>query len=74
MNVRLEKSILEKIDILVRMGFFKTRTEAIKKALLMLINRYYGEILKQRLEKIREGTENYPSLTKIVEKIHEEEE
>mgnify|MGYP000035216575 CR=1 FL=1 len=73
-NIRLEASILEKIDYLVKRGIFKTRTEAFKKALLALIDKYYRELLEDRLKKIREGTEGYPDLTKIVVGMHEEEE
>jgi len=73
-NVRLDVDLLEKIDYLVRRGFFKTRTEAFKEAINMLIKKYYRKLLKERLEHIREGTEKYPSLTRIIIKMHEEEE
>jgi len=73
-NIRLEASILERIDNLVKSGIFKTRTEAFKSALLMLIDRYYRELMEKRLEEIREGTEDYPNLTETVVKMHEEEE
>jgi len=73
-NVRLDVELLEKVDYLVKMGFFKTRTEAFKEAINMLIKKYYKELLRERLERIREGTEKYPSLTDIVVRMHEEEE
>jgi len=73
-NVRLDIELLEKVDYLVKMGVFKTRTEAFREAISMLIKKYFKEVLKERLEKIREGTEKYPSLTRIVTKMHEEEE
>lgn len=73
-NLRLEENLLNKIDTLVKAGMFKTKTEAFKKALEMLIDRYYKKLLEEKLEKIREGTSEFPSLTNIVVKIHEEEE
>jgi len=73
-NLRLEESIIEKVDFLVKIGLFKSRTEAFKEALRMLIDKYYRGLMEKRLKKIREGTENYPSLTEIVIRIHEDEE
>lgn len=73
-NLRLDVELLKKVDYLVKMGFFRTRTEAFKEAISMLIKKYYRELLKERLERIREGTEKYPSLTDIVVRMHEEEE
>ncbi len=72
-NLRLEKDLVEKIDYLVKIGIFKTRTEAFKVALRMLIDKYYRRLLDGRLSEIRDGTEDYPSLTEIVVRIHEEE-
>jgi len=73
-NLRLDVELVKKVDYLVKMGFFRTRTEAFKEAISMLIKKYYRELLKERLERIREGTEKYPSLTDIVVRMHEEEE
>ena len=72
--MRLDVELVKKVDYLVKMGFFRTRTEAFKEAISMLIKKYYRELLKERLERIREGTEKYPSLTDIVVRMHEEEE
>jgi len=57
----------------VKIGVFKTRTEAFRNALLMLIDKYYRELLEERLEGIRKGTKSYPNLTEIVVRMHEEE-
>ncbi len=72
-NLRLDEELLERIDFLVKSGVFKSRTEAFRVALLMLVDKYYGVILRERLEWIREGTEGYPDLTEIVVGMHEEE-
>ncbi|MHA1617357.1 MAG: hypothetical protein ACTSX9_08650 [Candidatus Njordarchaeales archaeon] len=40
----------------------------------MPIKKHYKELLIERLERIREGTEKYLSLTSIVVRMHEEEE
>jgi len=53
-NLRLEKDLAENIDYLVKMGIFKTRTEAFKVALRMLIDKYYRGLLDRRLSEIRD--------------------
>lgn len=73
-NLRIEKDLIEKIDLLVKHGFFKNRTEVFLVALNRLIKDYLKEFLRQKLDKIREGTNKYPSLTNTVVKMHEEEE
>ena len=72
-NLRLDEELLERVDFLVKSGVFKNRTEAFRVALLMLVVKYYRDVLMERLEWIREGTEGYPDLTEIVARIHEEE-
>ena len=69
----LDEELLERVDFLVKSGIFKSRTEAFKVALLMLVDKYYGVVLRERLERIQEGTEGYPDLTGIVVEVHEEE-
>ena len=72
-NLRLDEELLERVDFLVKRGVFKSRIEAFRAALLMLVDKYYKDVLKERLERIREGTEGYPDLTEIVVRMHEEE-
>jgi len=73
-NLRIEKDLIEKVDMLVRHGFFKNRTEAFLVALNRLIKDCLKQFLRKKLDKIRQGTEKYPSPTDVVIKMHEEEE
>jgi len=72
-NLRIEEDLIKKIDMLVKHGFFKNRTEAFVVALNRLIKDYLKEFLREKLDKVRQGTNNFPSLTDIVVKLHEEE-
>ncbi len=73
-NLRIEKDLIEKVDMLVRQGFFKNRTEAFLVALNRLIKDCLKEFLRKKLDKIRQGTEKYPSPTDVIIKMHEEKE
>lgn len=70
-NLRLDEDLVRKVDALVQRGLFKSRTEAIACAIKSLLREHYGRVLRERMEKVREGTESYPSVTKAVEEIHE---
>ncbi|ABM80790.1 ribbon-helix-helix domain-containing protein [Hyperthermus butylicus] len=45
--------LVEKLDELVRMGIFKNRSEALRHALVMLLNKYRGGLFAE--EAIRGG-------------------
>jgi len=72
-NVRLRKELVVEIDNLVRSGRFSSKTEAFSEAIRLLIKTYKGEILAKKTDRIREGTESYPSPTVAVASSHEEE-
>ena len=72
-NVRLRKELIVEIDNLVRSGRFSSKTEAFSEAIRLLLKTYEGEILAKKIDRIREGTESYPSPTDSVVSSHEEE-
>ncbi len=69
-NIHTTPLLLNKIDQLVKEGYFQDRTEALNEAIRLLIKKYYLEKIKTRIETIREDTEKYPELSRIVESMH----
>jgi len=57
-NLRIERSLIEKVNMLVTYGFFKNRTEAFLVALNRLIRDCLKEFLRKKLDKIRQGTDS----------------
>lgn len=72
-NLKIDERIVKEVESLVGKGYFSSKTEAFLKALQLLIKSYKAEELKRRLDEIREGTEEAPSLTEMVIASHEEE-
>ena len=63
-NIRLEESIIEKVDYLVKKGIFKTRTEAFKK-------RFSNSRMKEDIS-IRETFRNDTTRHKTIRNITNE--
>ncbi len=72
-NLKLETSLVREIEKLVERGVFSSKTEAFSEALRLLIRSYKARELIERIDRIREGTEEMPSVTKAVIEAHEEE-
>lgn len=73
LNVRIDKELAEEIDEMVRSGRFQTKTDVLASALKLLIRAPRGEELAERMSRVREGTEGYPSLSEALTKAREEE-
>jgi Arc/MetJ-type ribon-helix-helix transcriptional regulator len=73
LNVRIDRELAEEIDEMVRGGRFQTKTDAVTDALRLLIKAHKGNELAERISKVREGTEGYPSLSKALIEAREEE-
>ena len=65
--------LIDKIDQIVKEGYFQNRTEALNEAIRLLIKKYQLVKIKTRIETIREDTEKYPEPSRIVESMHLEE-
>jgi len=72
-NLKLEEGLVREVERLIKQGYFSSKTEAFTKALQLLIRKYKEDELRRRIESIREGTENLPSVTEAVIEAHEEE-
>jgi Arc/MetJ-type ribon-helix-helix transcriptional regulator len=72
-NLKLDEKIVKEMEKLVEEGHFKTKTEAFKEAVQLLLKSRRAADLARRIDEIREGTEMAPSVTKAVVKAHEEE-
>lgn len=72
-NLKLDEKTVREVEKLVQKGRFKTKTEAFKEALQLLIKSHRAEELASRIDEIREGTERAPSVTEAVVEAHEEE-
>ncbi len=72
-NISTASLLLDKIDQIVKEGYFQNRTEALNEAIRLLIKKYELVKIKTRIETIREDTEKYPELSRVVESMHLEE-
>ena len=72
-NLKLDANLIREVKRLVEEGYFSSKTEAFTEALRLLIRSYKARELMERIDKIREGTEELPSVTEAVIKAQEEE-
>ena len=72
-NAKLDERLLREVEELVKKGYVKTKREAFEKALQLLIRSHKSLELAKRIDRVRESTEEMPSLTKAVIESHEEE-
>jgi len=72
-NLKLDKDLVQEVEKLVKKGYFNSKTEAFTYALKLLIRLYKAEELKKRIDEVREGTEELPSVTKAIIEDQEEE-
>jgi len=71
--VKLEEKLLKEVEGLVESGLCASKTEAFAEALKLLLKAKKGKTILQRIDKIREGTEGYPSANQALVEAHEEE-
>jgi len=72
-NIKLDEKILKEIEELLKKKYVKTKKEAFEKALLLLIRQYKASEIAEKINMIREGTEELPSVTKAIIESHKEE-
>ncbi|MEM1574309.1 MAG: hypothetical protein QW682_00015 [Nitrososphaerota archaeon] len=72
-NVKLDEKILKELEELLKKKYVKTKREAFEKALLLLIRSYKASEIIEKMNTIRESTEEKPSVTKALIESHEEE-
>ena len=72
-NIRTTPFLAKELDLIVKEGYFRNRTEAVNEAIRLLIKRYELSKIKASIESIREDTEKYPELSDVVESMREEE-
>ncbi len=72
-NIKLDEKILKEIEELLKKKYVKTKKEAFEKALLLLIRHYKASEIAEKINMIREGTEELPSVTKAIIESHKEE-
>lgn len=73
-NVKLEGELLREVESLVESGAYHSKTEAFTEALKLLLRMQKGRELLERIERVRHGTEDYPSASRALTELHEEEE
>jgi len=72
-NVKLDDHLVKEVEALVENGHVRTKKEAFERGLGLLIRACRASEIEKRIEIIRQGTENMPSLTQAVVESHEEE-
>lgn len=73
-NVKLDGQLLREVERLVESGTYQSKTEAFAEALKLLLRIHRGHELLERIERLREGTENLPSASRAITELHEKEE
>lgn len=73
-NVKLDRQLLQEVERLVESKVFASKTEAFGEALRLLLRTQRGKSLLGRIDRIREGTESYPSANQALIEAHEREE
>ena len=73
MNVRTSPVLLEEIDMIVRQGLFRNRTEAVNEALRILIRRYKVMKVAERMDSIAKKGKAGKDLASILAESREEE-
>ena len=71
--MKLDEKLLREVEKMVKEGRVKTKKEAFEIALRLLLKSYKANELVKRIDKIREGTEELPSVTVAAVESHEEE-
>jgi len=72
-NVKLEEKLLKEVEGLVQSGLYTSKTEAFAEALKLLLRVQKGKTILQKIDRIREGTERYPSANQALTEEHEQE-
>ncbi len=72
-NLKLDESLVKEVDWLLENGHVKTRKEAFERGLLLFLRTCKIPELEERIDRIREGTDNLQSVTEAVVDSHEEE-
>ena len=72
-NLKLDEKAIREVERLIEKGYFSSKTEAFMRALQLLIKSHKAGELAKRIDEIREGTEQAPSVTEAVVEAHEEE-
>ena len=72
-NVKLDDRLLREMESLVESKEYASKTEVFVEALRLLLRTQRGKDLLKRIDEIREGTEQYPSVSKALIEDHEQE-
>jgi len=72
-NLKLDEKTVKEVERLVEKGYFRSKTDTFAKALQLLIKSRKTEELAKRIDDIRKGTEEAPSVSEAVVKSQEEE-
>ncbi len=64
--------LLDQLDKMVQEGLYKTRAEAVREGVRLLIRRREVRELKEKIKCIKTDTKDVPSLTGVVLEQHQE--
>ena len=74
-NIEVTDVLSKELEMMVKEGYFRNTTEAIKEALNRLVLSYRAELSKKKMDRISEKTKGAGiNLTQLIVHIHEEEE
>jgi len=74
MNIRTSPVLLDEIDLIVKSGMFRNRTEAVNEALRLLIRRYRIMKVAEQITDLARSNELDKDLTKLLIESREEDE
>lgn len=73
LNVRTSPTLIHEIDLLVRNGLFRNRTEVVNEGIRILIRKYKALKIAEKIDRIAEKNHGKDSLTTTLLELREEE-
>ncbi|ODS35187.1 MAG: hypothetical protein A7316_10745 [Candidatus Altiarchaeales archaeon WOR_SM1_86-2] len=71
-TVKTTPVLMDELENVVKKEHYKSKSDAINDAIRFLVKKHKMREIDRRIKRIREGTEDLPSLTEAVIKSHEE--
>lgn len=73
LNVKTSEILIEELDTMINRRIFRNRTEAVNEGIRLLIRRYKGIRIAEKIDKIANENQSKRNLTETLFELREEE-